>query len=545
MEKCMQKSYQIGTVFIQFLAAIFLCLLFFVNFLWTCYSEDMTSQEVLTQNDSLLINILILVLSLLFFALLTKWLQKRADFLKKILLVLVPCQILLCGMILLFFSKTVPAADAMSVYSCAVQIAGGDLSSIEPTGSYLSYYPQQIGLIAFWEPLLRLLRLLPVSIQYYHLLKLLYIVMTYGIAHYLYKITNALWDDPCLDCLCLLLCGLNAPLIMYSSFIYSEIPSLLAVLFGCFHLIRLFNQKTDHVVKTSILSITGISLAVLLRKNTLIFVIAVSLVLFWEWLRTHKKEYLLTLAGILFFSLSILPATTKLYELRAGNTLKSGVPAMSYFAMGMQESSRACGWYNGFNFNTYESTGMDKEATIALSKQAIAERLTVFRQNPAYCASFYAAKFLSQWADGTFASRQATLATFGGRTTFFEELYEGRYSKAYVSYCNGYQTLLYLGAGYFALLHLPFSKKKKPIHLYHYLLLIGAFGGFLFHMIWEANARYVLHYELCLLPYGVYGLYLLMQQTLNAPFFQRPSQKAKPREAETDTAAAPQDPETK
>ncbi len=207
----------------------------------------------------------------------------------------------------------------------------------------------------------------------------------------------------------------------------------------------------------------------------------------------------------------ILPLTQAGYESKAGNTLSSGVPAMSYFAMGMQESSRGNGWYNGFNFNTYQENDMDTERTVQKSKEAIAERLAYFKENPGYAADFYLHKHLSQWADGTYACRQATLATFGGRHPFFDSLYGGKYSSYVISYCNVYQNVLYLGALLFCCLGLfpKFQAKKTDacaFGLTTYLGFIGVIGGFLFHIIWEANSRYIFPYGLLLLPYAAMGI---------------------------------------
>lgn len=94
---------------------------------------------------------------------------------------------------------------------------------------------------------------------------------------------------------------------------------------------------------------------------------------------------------------------------------------MSYLAMGMQEASRGCGWYNGFNIDTYDTAGMDTAIANEISRLAIDERLTYFREHPGYTADFYLHKHLSQWADGTYASRQATLATYGGRSAFLKK----------------------------------------------------------------------------------------------------------------------------
>ena len=98
----------------------------------------------------------------------------------------------------------------------------------------------------------------------------------------------------------------------------------------------------------------------------------------------------------------------------------------------MQEASRGCGWYNGFNIDTYDAAGMDSALANEISRQAVLERLAYFREHPGYAVDFYARKHLSQWADGTYASRQATLAAYGGRSGFFQEVYDGSLSSAYI-----------------------------------------------------------------------------------------------------------------
>ena len=119
----------------------------------------------------------------------------------------------------------------------------------------------------------------------------------------------------------------------------------------------------------------------MLRKNSLIPIIAVLLVLLFESLRfgrsVRARLCLLGMAVCLAVtSVGILPLVQKCYEKKAGNTLSSGVTAMSYLAMGMQEASRGCGWYNGFNIDTYDTAGMDTALANEISRLAIDERLT-------------------------------------------------------------------------------------------------------------------------------------------------------------------------
>ena len=43
--------------------------------------------------------------------------------------------------------------------------------------------------------------------------------------------------------------------------------------------------------------------------------------------------------------------------------------------------------------------------------------------------------------------------------------------------------------------------------LYTYVGLIAVLGGFLFHIIWEANSRYIFVYSLLLMPYCAAGIH--------------------------------------
>lgn len=503
------RLYHFACGSIQILALLFTGLLFVSGFFFTCYADDMVSQKVLTTVDNPLFQILGTGLWMVILLLLVRPVNKNPKRSKQILQLCVFGWIMLIGGILILFGRTAPAADAWSVYSAAEDMALGNTSVIHPTDSYLSYYPQQVGLMAFFELIIRLWKLLPTDLHAYHFIKCLYVVLTCVIVYYQSLCVHLLWEDERIDCIYLVLVGADLPLIMYSSFVYGEIPSFAALSIGLYYLIKLL--KTPNIQKSSAaVSLVAFTLSVMLRKNSLVIMIAVVLVTLLEGIRTEKsRRYGLFLFSLLcvICSLSILPITERFYEYRAGNTLKSGVPSMAYFAMGMQESSRGNGWYNGFNFDTYRETGMDTAATVQLSREYIAERTAYFREHIDDAADFYWGKYLSQWADGTYASRQATLATFGGRLPAVESVYSGEHSRLYIGYCNIYQNLIYLGCLLCVILTLRTQKKSpdSPCRLYEWLGIIGTFGGFLFHIIWEANARYIFLYSLLLLPYAARG----------------------------------------
>lgn len=594
---CCNIIYRLGLNIVMLLTLLLSMLLFTGSFLTTCYADNMETQQVLLRPDNPLWNLLELAgFGLLFCGCLYLY-EKIGEKFRRGLLVFTLTFVFVLGILLILFGRTVPAADALSVYNAAAEWILGNTDIIHPTVSYLSYYPQQIGLMAFLELLLRIWNLTGLSVPAWHFIKLVYVCLLCGAIWFQYLSLQYLWPENYkkISCCYLVLVCCNLPMIMYSSFVYGEIPSFAALSVGCYLLLRLLGSVSpggsyrDNVSRNDAPSVTAhgsaphmlcriiftgfgsilfLTLSVMLRKNSLIPIIAVLLVLLFEALRFGRSfRSRLCLLGIAVClavtSVGILPLVQKCYEKKAGNTLSSGVTAMSYLAMGMQEASRGCGWYNGFNIDTYDTAGMDTALANEISRLAIDERLTYFREHPGYTADFYLHKHLSQWADGTYASRQATLATYGGRSAFFKEVYEGSLSGGYIEWCNAWQNVLYLGVLVFCIDSLKKRRKSKVVghmtdqtaghtagctadhmadqlgadrhgadrlgadrhgtdwhgtdrlgadchgtdRLYVYVGLIAVLGGFLFHTFWEANSRYIFSYSLLLMPYCGAGVY--------------------------------------
>ena len=579
---CCNIIYRLGLNIVMLLTLLLSMLLFAGSFLTTCYADNMETQQVLLRPDNPLWNLLELAgFGLLFCGCLYLY-EKIGEKFRRGLLVFTLAFVFGLGILLILFGRTVPAADALSVYTAAAEWILGNTDIIHPTVSYLSYYPQQIGLMAFLELLLRIWNLTGLSAPAWHFIKLVYVCLLCGAVWFQYLSLQYLWPEKYkkISCCYLVLVCCNLPMIMYSSFVYGEIPSFAALSVGWYLLLRLLDSAflgsvslgsasldssyRDNVSRNDAPSVTArgpaphmlcriiftgfgsilfLTLSVMLRKNSLIPVIAVLLVLLFEALRPGRNGkmrlgLLIMAVCLAVTSVNVLPLTQKIYEKKAGNTLSSGVTAMSYLAMGMQEAPRGCGWYNGFNIDTYDTAGMDTALANEISRLAIDERLVYFREHPGYTADFYLHKHLSQWADGTYASRQATLATYGGRSSFFKEVYEGSLSGGYIEWCNAWQNVLYLGVLVFCVDSLKKRRKSKVVEhmadqtaghtagctadhmadqlgadrhgadrLYVYVGLIAVLGGFLFHTFWEANSRYIFSYSLLLMPYCGAGVY--------------------------------------
>lgn len=558
----MEKLYKISLCAVKVLTLLLAVLLFAGSFLTTCYAENMETQQVLFRLDNPLWNLLELAGFGLLFCACLHFYDKFGRKFRRGLLIFTLGFIFCLGVLLILFGRTVPAADAMSVYNAALEWIQGNLDVIHPTVSYLSYYPQQIGLMAFLELFLRIWNLTGISAPAWHFIKLIYVCLLCTAVLFQYLSLKYLWREHWeeISCCYLLLVCCNLPMIMYSSFVYGEIPSFAALSVGLYLLLRLLSGITFpgrasdisckgmsvkpfaseassetilspklHCTRSAFFTGTGsilfLALSVMLRKNSLIPIIAVLLVLLFESLRfgrsVRARLCLLGMAVCLAVtSVGILPLVQKCYEKKAGNTLSSGVTVMSYFAMGMQEASRGCGWYNGFNIDTYDAAGMDSALANEISRQAVLERLAYFREHPGYAVDFYARKHLSQWADGTYASRQATLASYGGRSGFFQEIYDGSLSSAYIECGNAWQDVLYLGTLVFCISTVHRKRKYTATapqgsdtdSLYLYAGLIAVLGGFLFHILWEANSRYIFLYSLLLMPYCAAGVYTVFAE---------------------------------
>lgn len=148
---CCNIIYRLGLNIVMLLTLLLSMLLFAGSFLTTCYADNMETQQVLLRPDNPLWNLLELAgFGLLFCGCLYLY-EKIGEKFRRGLLVFTLTFVFGLGILLILFGRTVPAADALSVYNAAAEWILGNTDIIHPTVSYLSYYPQQIGLMAFLE----------------------------------------------------------------------------------------------------------------------------------------------------------------------------------------------------------------------------------------------------------------------------------------------------------------------------------------------------------------------------------------------------------
>ena len=499
-------------IILSALSVLFSGLLMISALTKTAVANNMSEQKMIVEGEKIL---LVIISLLIFYALGYFLLQAMSGWRVESFFAFVLIFHAVLGTLLVFFGRSGPAADSASVYEMALKLTEKDLSFIGNPDSYLSFYPQQIGLTVFLAAILKVLKFLPFENSLHHLLKLVYVALNCVTITFGYLSVKEIWRSKKVSAAFLYLSLFNLPFIMYSSFIYGEIPSLAAMSVAVYFLCR-FEKKHGIPAINITFSVVFMALSVFVRKNSLIFMIAAVIVLILIFMGKRKKEYIITAIAGFIACVVILPLTLNYYELEVKEDVNKGVTMYSYIAMGMQDSSRGPGWYNGFNYDTYKNTGMDSKETNKISSEVIKERIDYFKKNPKECYTFYRDKFMTQWTDPTLASCQATYVDFGGRAKLIQKIYDGDYNKFYVFVCNLFQNVIYTGVFIWSLSNFKkvITTGKKECMVSAYIGIITVIGGFVFHMMWEANSRYIFTYAMMLIPYAAYGYGNLMEHNI-------------------------------
>lgn len=403
-------------------------------------------------------------------------------------------------------SANMPQSDAKSIYDIAYRAANHDLLPIAPTGSYMSLWPFQSGLVLFMEIIFRLIPSADeMTVQWIYLpLMALSLISAYMVVRRMFSTvrTRVIW------CIFMSICF---PYYFHINNMYGEIPSIAMAFFTLWMLLDYL--KCQKKVCLGLASL-GLAAAVAVKTNMVIFAIAIILVLLVLFLTKPQKQYIM-IAAFLIVSVAageILPRSC--YEIRAKNTMGEGVPAISFIAMGLQWSEgREPGGWNGYHSDLYINCGYDAEVAAQISGESVKDSVRYMIKNPSYTALFFYKKTVAQWAREDCMCLYETLDFYGERTESAWDIYTGGAKDKFMGIMEVYQSLVYVGAACFCFFGIAHWKKRKKgekggetCPAQNMILLVTFIGGFLFSLIWEAGARYALPYFVMLLPYAADGL---------------------------------------
>lgn len=372
------------------------------------------------------------------------------------------------------------------------------------SSSYYEQYPHQAGLIIYW-----------MAIDFFvdpqiadYVFRILNVCFASFSAVILCEICGAMSDKAEAKKICAVLLMLFWPFFMLTDLAYGNIPSLM------FALLSIWTQQKALVVSSDIrkfallviLSSGCILVAIWLKSNSMVFFIAIEIVWLLRVSLKGGRIQAVVAVFVTFFlviGLSGLPAAY--LQVAYGLDGKNGTPSTAWIAMGMQESPRAEGWYNGFVGNLYIETEGSVEDMKRLSDTAIKERIQYFAENPIAAMGFFSRKICTEWCEPTFQAdwmsfkllRHEPGYTFSDLSNAFRA---GIPYKAIILESDIYQSIVYIAAALFL-----FLKRKNP-SFNQVILALAFLGGFVCHIFWEAKSVYVLPYFMCLIPYSAMGI---------------------------------------
>ncbi|MCM1134071.1 MAG: hypothetical protein NC400_00715 [Clostridium sp.] len=398
-------------------------------------------------------------------------------------------------------TQFLPKSDPAGVLRIAEEILNQDFHEFEKEG-YMYRYPYQSGFVFLCMAavklfgnqaylVLQVVNAMAITVFFYLLGKLVMLWWGYNEKQVLYFMFASM------------VCSL--PVLMYTSFIYGNLPGM-ALSAAAVYEEQLFlrERKISNMLRAAVC----ISIAVVLKGNCLISLIAMLIILIWDIFRGDKrKSTLYAIVCILFchvlFNQGVLFAMGAI----TGQKLSEGMPKTALIAMGLEESAAGPGTESGESNRIYEENNYEYGASNNAAKEKIFFNLKRYMDSPASLISFFARKQALQCNEPTFQAFSIT----GGREThitvpaWLNYLIAGKGSLLLIEMMNIMHTFILFGV---CITIFNIDAKKQNLNELCFLIIF--IGAFIFQMFYEAKSQYMLIFFFPLLPYTAEGYNILI-----------------------------------
>lgn len=413
------------------------------------------------------------------------------------------CIHFILGMGWVVCTQLFPRADQGSCSAIAANLFSDTYDKVDFfKGGYLNQYPFQSGIILVFKIIYSFL-----GVNNYMAFQILNVVSIVLIDIYLMKVLKKITPVHA-EKIGFLFLIFFFPLVFYSSFLYGN---LMGCAFSTMAMYYEFEYFENHKVYNMILSTLFIGIALLVKSNYLIVLLAMLIFLGIDWIISLKKKNIIFAFIVIGSYIIATSGPVKLLSAQENIDLGQGVPKVAWIAMGMQESDMAPGWYNEYNANTYLNNDCDSEKTAEVAKKYIKERIVYFAENPIYTAKFYTKKMLSQWCEPTFGGLWINQFEKNIIISRYVDsiLNGGKLQKIVIEILDILQSIIY----WLAFLYVITNRKQKNIFIWFPGTIF--IGGFLFHMIWEGKGQYTFTYFILLIPYAAIESKMIVDYLIN------------------------------
>ncbi len=497
--RSVQKAARICSVIAILLFSVIMLRMFFTSMVSTSEMtmEGGTKETVFFRHDSFIFNLVTLLIGSALLLICRRYLERLS--LRLVTLGALGV-VLVFGILFVASSLSSPTYDSFFVSDAAYHASYGDYTNLE--GSYFKQYPFQLGYVLFSEILIRLFFIHDafLVIEFFNVLFLV-------IAYYaIIKTVQYTFDSENVARMTALFLMLFAAPILFCTFTYGNVPALMFGAIAIWQMSAIRRNKWAYLHAAA--AALSIGLAVMVKKNLMIFFAAMAIVLLIRFLRERGVAALLCL---LLSAVTVVsfPAIAKWqYEVRSGVDFGDGIPMEGWLAMGLHDSSRAPGWYNStYTVSTFNKLEMNTEKTRDVALEAIKARLEYFGENKDEAYDFFTKKIDSQWNETSYQSIwqnnvRGQYAPKWGIAKFLCIDHEDLTKSA----MDIYAQILFAFTAVGAILLL---RRREIMQVIFPTVIIG---GFLYHLLFEGKSQYVITYVILMAPIAAYGLEMLYER---------------------------------
>ncbi len=403
--------------------------------------------------------------------------------------------------------------DSKTLDDIINQFVDGNYSSLTEPGGYLFIWPFQLGYVGLGQIMVGLF-----GKSNYFAWDILQLISALITIYLIYKLTWEFFEDKEIcGIVALLSCG---ALFFYNyvTYIYGDIISMAPQTLALYTMVLYVKRGRK---RYAVVSAVSIAVAILIKTNCEITLIALLMILLGSLVQDTLDrsnivsmlfERMILAVVMLALVFGAKTAVDSYFcNLTGLDKIPDGSPSWSHIAMGLQESELEDGWFNGYNYKIFAENNYDSEATAAVAKENIAETIADFVRRPLHGARFILRKYVTQWADSVcisthnldLVSRHVENQPEVCRYLVFGSDHG---SPVLIWIMNVFMTVCYLGV----IIYLSGILRGRKPSVSEMLLLILIFGGIVFHEFWEGSSRYTMRYYIYYLPFGAYGLKVLL-----------------------------------
>lgn len=482
---------------------IMLFLLFYAMS-YTHYMIPLSYEKAEVMKDNFLLNLVYLLLFIAFLFMLNicenRMGQKTKKILSTLLIVLATLWIIVVGFWWITSVDRKPESDPLYVSSGAYYFTQDLYFSLNPEGGYFAMYSHQLPLAALMELLFHILGSFRYSVY-----QALNVLFTGGITVFGYLMVREKSKKLCCSVGYVFTVVNCFPLVLYSSWVYGEIPCLFSTFFAGWTLYKYIKHKKGLWLLGTVF---GLTMATATRQNAIIIIIAFCLLGIVYVLHKMDMKILVAIFASIICPILVYMGVFHMYEIRSGYDHVQGIPASAHIEMGLSESVLGYGAYDNSSVELFSEVEFDSKKTDAIERERIVEDIEQFIANPQYARVFFREKILSQWNNPLFQSMFFTTyyteKNMPEQGTFVYKI-SNDYYFGILQYSNVIQMIIYFGVFLYFVLAID-----KENNVLQHLFAVALIGGFLFSIIWEAKARYMFPYYVMMLPMANIGYITLI-----------------------------------